>query len=1111
MKSLFKIVFFLLCVHIANAQTPVGTPTINSPGWARYRWVQADSGQILPVRDTNWLPRFPTAVLWQNAGVDTAIWVFNGIRPWKRLSSGGDIATNVWFLNGNTIDNSTQQFIGTLNNRAFRIRTNDIDRVIVDSSQGRLSVIDGPDSLSISPLLIKASGSTDLGISTGGFVSVNILNNGFVGIGNNVQPQERLHVEGNVLSTDAFILKNPLTPFLAEVANEGDEMSIRTISPDGILFKTNNTLRGQFASTGEFSLFNVAEGSTSDSILTKTIGGEIRKIGPFASTASNGLTKVGNDIQLGGALLGVTKIATEGYDLNLSGSGRLLIDTGRIVVGLEVDPLYPLTVKKIYDNVTQANFATTVGKYPIYADKDVRFTEDSISMWPVSGDNSGLSILRYKGRSILNFENNINRFTASHSVIAFDKYPGFSDTTIVMGRTSPLIGISAPTGFAGIHAFGGSGTVNAPILGKGWFSALSAEFIVSGNPTYNNVENAIWLHTGIHGSGGANSVKNGYGVFINGFNNSVTNKYALYQQGTLDTVQLNGKIKIPNLVIQSDTNSYKPTVIDANGNLFKLSYWPTGSSGGSGTVTDFVFTDANGFDGTVSTSTTTPTLSLTTSLTTGSVLFIGASGALTEDNTNFYWDNTNKRHSIGSGTSPVARLSVTTDNLGGTSTSASHTSSGLLLSNTTAAANGSQQISPALVLRGQGWGTTAGTSQTVDWRFINLPTQGATAGSSLRLQFVNGPGPVSEPFLFNAIGQLNLVTLVASGGVSGTTITGTSNVTAGSASVFQWTGRSTIRSEADGNVRISNNAGNDLGLIQGGGTTASFPAFQRSGTNWIARLADNSANTDIEVLDEAYGVSWDGSNEVPTKNAVYDKIETLAGVNTLYTGDGTATNRTVTVSGYLNLTGGEVKIGSSTDRGLYPFQNTGSIYQAGLIVQAESGATYPYMSAIDGTSKKWFIGTFKDGVVTQGLTVDTFNNVNTGSLSTALYPNYSTGGNLFIGGAALQAGESYGSWTTITSDATLSAGYGFTTILIDATAGNITITLPVSSTVSNGSGGSLSTGILYKFKRIDNSGNTVTIQTQGSDLIDGNSSLTMPTQWLIQHLQAAGTDRWIVI
>lgn len=34
---------------------------------------------------------------------------------------------------------------------------------------------------------------------------------------------------------------------------------------------------------------------------------------------------------------------------------------------------------------------------------------------------------------------------------------------------------------------------------------------------------------------------------------------------------------------------------------------------------------------------------------------------------------------------------------------------------------------------------------------------------------------------------------------------------------------------------------------------------------------------DVEVPDEAYGAGWNGSTEVPTKNALYDKIETISG------------------------------------------------------------------------------------------------------------------------------------------------------------------------------------------------------------------------------------------
>lgn len=42
-----------------------------------------------------------------------------------------------------------------------------------------------------------------------------------------------------------------------------------------------------------------------------------------------------------------------------------------------------------------------------------------------------------------------------------------------------------------------------------------------------------------------------------------------------------------------------------------------------------------------------------------------------------------------------------------------------------------------------------------------------------------------------------------------------------------------------------------------------------------ARTANDASYTDIQVFDAIYGVGWNGSIAVPTKNAVYDKIETL--------------------------------------------------------------------------------------------------------------------------------------------------------------------------------------------------------------------------------------------
>lgn len=185
--------------------------------------------------------------------------------------------------------------------------------------------------------------------------------------------------------------------------------------------------------------------------------------------------------------------------------------------------------------------------------------------------------------------------------------------------------------------------------------------------------------------------------------NSVTGaRLVNYQFGTTNQANSNiigmqltseGQFSLPVIATRSiDTTLYKDVVVDAAGNFYKT-FWQASSgsytfqhsiteSGGTvnlvgdeaspganevygtdasgnkvwkpdpagGSVTDFVFTDGSGFDGTVSTSTSTPTLALTTSLTTGSVPFIGASGALSQDNANLFWNNTDKRLGIGTAT-----------------------------------------------------------------------------------------------------------------------------------------------------------------------------------------------------------------------------------------------------------------------------------------------------------------------------------------------------------------------------------------------------------------------------------------------------------------------------
>jgi trimeric autotransporter adhesin len=74
-------------------------------------------------------------------------------------------------------------------------------------------------------------------------------------------------------------------------------------------------------------------------------------------------------------------------------------------------------------------------------------------------------------------------------------------------------------------------------------------------------------------------------------------------------------------------------------------------------INSLVFSDANGFDGNISLVGSVATLTITTALTTGSVGFIGASGALLQDNANFFWDDTNNRLGLGTN-APTTALDV---------------------------------------------------------------------------------------------------------------------------------------------------------------------------------------------------------------------------------------------------------------------------------------------------------------------------------------------------------------------------------------------------------------------------------------------------------------------
>ncbi len=71
---------------------------------------------------------------------------------------------------------------------------------------------------------------------------------------------------------------------------------------------------------------------------------------------------------------------------------------------------------------------------------------------------------------------------------------------------------------------------------------------------------------------------------------------------------------------------------------------------------------------------------------------------------------------------------------------------------------------------------------------------------------------------------------------------------------------------------IGSGGGTTWGAITG---TLSSQTDLQTALDAKVDIAGDTMTGDLEVPDEVYGVSWNGSTEVPTKNALYDKIETL--------------------------------------------------------------------------------------------------------------------------------------------------------------------------------------------------------------------------------------------
>lgn len=98
----------------------------------------------------------------------------------------------------------------------------------------------------------------------------------------------------------------------------------------------------------------------------------------------------------------------------------------------------------------------------------------------------------------------------------------------------------------------------------------------------------------------------------------------------------------------------------------------------------------------------------------------------------------------------------------------------------------------------------------------------------------------------------------------------------------------------------------------------SGPRLKNSSGKVAIRTSDDSTDAAVTVLDDAYAVGWNGNNEVPTKNAIYDKLELGIGDVSISTQTAGTRNETATKGFNIilcNCTSGTITINLPTAAG----------------------------------------------------------------------------------------------------------------------------------------------------------------------------------------------------
>lgn len=469
----------------------------------------------------------------------------------------------------------------------------------------------------------------------------------------------------------------------------------------------------------------------------------------------------------------------------------------------------------------------------------------------------------------------------------------------------------------------GVNTLNGVILGNGTAPVSTSALPADATKYFDGTGNFSTPAGG--GGGGSGTVTSVSVVTAQGVSGSVataTTTPAI----TLSLGALTGVTSFNGLVITANTGvittgTWNGTAI-ANANLANSAVTVNGTSislGASGTVTAAA--------GTL-TGTTLNSSVVTSSLTSVGTL---ASGTWQGNPVGTLYGGTGST-SLGGGltnSGSVLALDLTSANIFtavqtvNKSTLGVTTVDGLLLNNTTAAALAAQQVTPSLHFQSFGWGTTASTSQSTDWRTNSLPVQGATPSANLLTQFSLAGGAYTTELTLQSNGAL-----IANGAISGN---GGLNTFSGSpqvANFFSNAGSNMVGTSTAPQANFGGGSATIYVRTLIGGTTTGTPANTSNGANLVIgstpfTIANGSSSAWLvnTVINPLGTITLTGTGSVGNTASLYiggASAGTVTGANySLYINSGNSLmngNLTLGTAGNkLNITTGtNASIGTAT-------------------------------------------------------------------------------------------------------------------------------------------------------------------------------------------------------